>query len=160
MKKAFVAIGVLMVFVGGVFFVTKEKPLEEAVSTTMTVKAYFPNTKKDGMECEATYPAIRTIGKTVAPGRAALEELLKGPTITEREAGFITSIPDGAKINSLTITDGLAKVDFDETLDKGVAGSCRVASIHSQIKETLLQFPTITSVQVSINGRVDDILQP
>ncbi len=51
-------------------------------------------------------------------------------------------------------------VDFDETLEKAVGGSCRVAAIRSQITKTLLQFPSFKKVIISINGRTEDILQP
>ena len=64
------------------------------------------------------------------------------------------------RIQSLTVEDGVAKIDFDEQMEFQMGGSCRVAAIWAQITETLKQFPTIDSVEVSINGRTEDILQP
>ena len=93
-------------------------------------------------------------------GRASLEELFKGPTDTEKNAGFSTSINPGVKIQSLTIENGTAKVDFNEQLEYQVGGSCRVSAIRAQITQTLEQFPTIKNVIISINGRTEDILQP
>jgi len=107
------------------------------------------------------FPTERTIQKTETVARAALEELLKGPTDTEKNDGFfITSIPSGVELMNLTVTNGVAHADFNANLDKGVAGSCRVINIHAQITETLKQFPSITNVVISINGKTEGILQP
>lgn len=51
-------------------------------------------------------------------------------------------------------------IDFDERLEFQVGGSCRVAAISAQIRETLKQFPQVKEVIISINGRTEDILQP
>ncbi|MBZ9572400.1 GerMN domain-containing protein [Patescibacteria group bacterium] len=137
-------------------------PLKFKTVESLTVKVFFGNTKQDPqvLYCDRVYPAERRIAKTQALARAALEELLKGPTITEQNQGFFTSINPGVKIQSLTIENGVAKVDFNEKLEYRVGGSCRVTAIRAQIIETLKQFPTVDNVIISINGQVEDILQP
>lgn len=128
---------------------------------TMKVKVYFNNDELDPeFSCNKVFPIEREIPKTQTVARAALEELLKGSTEAEKEQGFFTSINPGVKIQSLTIEDGTAKVDFDEQLEFQVGGSCRVAAIRAQITGTLKQFPTVDDVIISINGRTEDILQP
>lgn len=127
----------------------------------ITVKAYFNNSKMDPeFSCNKVFPVERVVPKTLAVGRAALEELLKGVSDLEKDAGFFTSINSGVKIQSLTIENGVAKVDFNEQLEFQVGGSCRVSAIRAEITETLKQFPTVSSVVISINGRTEDILQP
>jgi len=127
----------------------------------MTVKAFFNNSQMDPeVSCNKVFPVERTVAKTPAVARAALEELLKGVTDGEKNAGFFTSINPGVKIQSLTIENGVAKVDFDEQLEAQVGGSCRVSAIRAEITETLKQFSTVKSVVISINGRTEDILQP
>ena len=91
--------------------------------------------------------------------RGSLEELLNGPTEAEKAQGYFTSIPAGSKPNSISIVDGQALVDFNEATESG-GGSCSMASRTAQITKTLLQFPTVTSVKLSINGRTQDIFQP
>jgi len=137
-------------------------PVNFKIGETMMIKAFFPNSKKDPemLDCAKVYPIERRIPKTVATARMAIEELLAGPDRVEVEAGYISSINSGVKINKLTISDGFAKIDFDNTLEAGVGGSCRVLSIRSQITETLKQFNTVKTVIISIDGRTDDILQP
>ncbi|MCJ7786739.1 GerMN domain-containing protein, partial [Patescibacteria group bacterium] len=128
---------------------------------TMTIKVYFNNDKLDPeFSCNKVFPVEREISKTQAVAMAALKELLKGTTQGEKEKGFFTNINSGVKIQSLTIENGVAKVEFDEQLEFQVGGSCRVAAIRAQITETLKQFPTVDSVIISINGRTEDILQP
>ncbi len=125
----------------------------------VTVKAFFGNSSK-GAECEKVVAVSRQIPKTAAIGRAAILELLEGPTAQETSAGYLSSINTGTALNTLTIVNGVARADFTEELDSGVAGSCRVSAIRSQIVETLKQFPTVKEVIISISGKSEDILQP
>ena len=129
---------------------------------TMTVKVFFGNSIFDPeiLDCQKNFAVERIIPKIEAVGRVALEELLAGPTDAEKAEGYFTSINPGVKIQSLVIANGIANVDFDEQLEFQVGGSCRVAAIASQIRETLKQFPTVTNVVISIDGRTEDILQP
>jgi len=130
-------------------------------SETMTLKAYFNNNNLDpGISCNKVFPVERTVPKTSTVARAAIEELLKGPTEAEKLRGFATSINPGVKIQSLTIENETAKIDFDEQLEFQVGGSCKVAVIRAQIIQTLKQFSTVKDVIISISGRTEDILQP
>lgn len=124
------------------------------------VKVFFSDAKQDQdvFDCGRVYPAGRIIDKTLSVGRSALEELLGGPTSEEKASGFSTSIPDGVEIQSLVIKDGVAKIDFNSAVETG--GSCRVSAIRAQITETLKQFPTVSDVVISVNGNVEEALQP
>jgi len=127
----------------------------------MIVKVYFNNSNLDPeFSCNKVFPVEREIPKTQAVARAALEELLKGASDSDKEQGFFTSINPGVKIQKLVIENGVAKVEFDEQLEFQVGGSCRVSAIRAQIRETLKQFPTVGEVIISIDGRTEDILQP
>ena len=133
----------------------------EAFAKSIVVKAYFNNSKMDPeASCNKVFSVDRIVFKTSAVARAALEELLKGPTAEEKAKGFFTSINSGVKIEKLTVENGVAKVEFNEQLEFQVGGSCRVSAIRWQIIETLRQFPAVKDVVISINGRTEDILQP
>lgn len=135
--------------------------LKYKIIETTKVKIYFNNSRLDPeYSCNKVFPVEREVSKTAAVARAALEQLLEGPTEAEKNQQYLTSINSGVKIQKLIIENGVAKVDFDETLEKAVGGSCRVSAIRAQITETLKQFPTVQSVIISINGRTEDILQP
>lgn len=128
---------------------------------TTKIKVYFNNDRLDPeVSCNKVFPTEREIIKTPAIARAALGELLKGPTVEEKADGFFSNINSGVEIQGLVIENGVAKVDFDETLERAVGGSCRVAAIRSEITQTLKQFSTVKEVLISINGRTEDILQP
>lgn len=131
-------------------------PVKLPKMDTMQVSVFF---NKFNQECEDVTAVKRLIQKTNAPARASLEELLRGPYFNERQ-DYSTNINSGVRIQSLSIDNGVAHVDFNDLLETAVAGSCRVLGIRSQIEKTLLQFDTIKSVVISIDGRVDDILQP
>jgi len=178
-----IIIFLVLVIIGLIIFLVFEQKTEE-VAETMKVKVFFNNSKLDPeFSCNMVFPVEREIAKTQAVARAALEELLKGPTDKEKEEGFLTSVPtreqiiqyrqlvlqnggqapyegDEIKINSLKIENGIALVDFSSELEAYGGGSCRVAAIRAQITQTLKQFPTVQEVIISMDGRTEDILQP
>lgn len=141
-----------------VSFKVKLVPTNDVIN----VQAYFSNSKLDPeITCEKVFAVNRVLPKTVAVARAALQELLKGPTAAEQFDGYVTNINEGVQINSLVIeNNGVAKVDFSDEMQKEVGGACRVTAIRAQIVETLNQFPTVKSVVISVNGNSEDILQP
>jgi spore germination protein GerM len=102
----------------------------------------------------------RRIGETRAVARAALAALLQGPTREETEAGYFSSINPGVELRNLELVEGVANVDFDGTISEGVAGSCLVSAIRAQITQTLLQFDTVDSVRITVEGSIESPLQP
>lgn len=127
----------------------------------VTVQAYFGNKRQALADtCREVFPVKRYVPKTEGVAKAALMELLAGPTAADRSAGYGTSLPSGVKLNSITVAGGVAIADFSPKLERGVGGSCRVAAIRAQIERTLKQFPTVEDVVISIDGRTEDILQP
>ena len=139
------------------------KEVTEETKEKMVVKISLSDSRfvnEPYFDCSKTIALEREVPKTQAVARAALEALLRGAIKEEINQGFVSNINSGVRIQSLTIKDGLAKVDFDEQLEFQVGGSCRVAAIRAQITETLKQFSTVNSVIISIDGRTEDILQP
>ncbi len=132
----------------------------EVSGETTTVKIHFSTMPEGSIECNTTAAVERIIPKTQAIARAALEELLKGPTQEEKAQSLFTSINPGVEIQSLTIENGVARVDFNQQLQYQVGGSCRIAAIHAEIADTLKEFPTVQEVIVSIDGETEMILQP
>ena len=156
-KKFLIILVSILVIIAGYFTFALKRPKEEKI----TLKIFFNNSKLDPeFSCNKVFPVEREVPKTLAVAKAALEELLKGPTDDEKSQGFFTSINTGVKIQSLKVENGTAKVDFDEQLEFQVGGSCRVSAIRAQITQTLKQFPTVKDVIISIDGRTEDILQP
>lgn len=114
------------------------------------------------------------IPRTLGVGRASLEALLWGP-VPGHQAGYTSAIPGPAEVLlhpqrseawgervrllSLTIQDGVARADFSPEMSAHSGGSLRVLLIRQQIEQTLLQFPTVNQVVITVGGR-SDMLEP
>jgi germination protein M len=96
------------------------------------VKVYF---LRDGK----VQTASRGVVSGPQIGRAAMIELLEGPSTPERAAGLATEIPAGTRLESLTIEDGAAYVELSESLHEAAA---------AQVVYTLTQFPTVRRVRL------------
>jgi len=129
---------------------------------TISIKLYFPNSviDKGFLDCNIVRPTTRTIPYTLATGEASLRELIKGPTAQELSQGFQTQIDSNTTIKSLSIKDGTAYVKFSKDIQNKNLGLCAGQFIVAQVRETLLQFPTIKKVDFSVEGLVGDFIQP
>ncbi len=123
------------------------------------IKIYFADSKNQNTNCDKTIASERQIIKTPKIAQAAIETLLDGPNTQEKESGLTTAIPAGSELNSVSITNGTAFADFNQTTESG-GGSCSMTQRIAQIKQTLLQFPTIQKVTLSIDGKTESIFQP
>lgn len=158
MKKILIVSVLVVIIITATMILINQRGAREEL---VTIEVFFNNTNLDPeFSCNKVFPVERSVVKNGGLERLAILELLKGPTQSEVEQGFLTSINSGVKINSLSIARGKAMIDFDEQLEFQVGGSCRVAAISAQIRETLKQFSGVEEVIISINGRTDDILQP
>lgn len=137
-------------------------PLSFVPTASVEVKAFFGNTERDPMSlvCGVAYPVARRVPESEDLLHAALRELLHGPTLLEQRQKFFTSIPPNVDIRSVKIAEGRVSVDFSSALSRGVAGSCRVAAIRSQIERTLKQFSSVEEVVISVEGETEEALQP
>lgn len=109
-----------------------------------TVAATFVRGEKVGT-------AHRRVAPTSAVGRAALEQLLAGPTAEEQAAGLATAIPKGTKLLGLDIANGTATVDLSGEFVSG-GGSLSVRERLAQVVFTLTQFPSVDGVTFRIDG--------
>jgi hypothetical protein len=126
-----------------------------------SVSLYFTNAEKNpgAADCSKVFATTRTIASTSAIARAALEELLRGPTEAERAQSFASEIPAGTRLRDITIAGGVARADFSRELNSA-AGSCRVTAVRAQIERTLRQFPSVQRVIISVEGNSEEALQP
>ena len=152
---------VISVTLASVLSQIQSPPPNGSNGNTMTVQVFFLNSifNPGFIDCNVVHPIVRTIPQTLAVGMASLEELIKGPTTTEETQGYSTSINDDITIQSFSISNGVAYVDLSQELQDTNTGLCAGQFIHAQIKETLLQFSTVNSVVISINGDVN-FVQP
>lgn len=165
LKSLIIPLGIVILLAGIIvlgIFTQKTLIQREQKHETIEVNLFFGNTLKnpEAMDCQLVYPVQREVETTPQIAQATLEELLKGLTEKEKTQGYITGINQGVEIKKISIENGILKVDFNSKLEEGIGGSCLTATIRSQITQTLKQFPTVKEVIISIDGRIEDILQP
>ena len=133
-----------------------EEPLTQEVSV------FFGNTIFDplGLDCRSVFRVTRRVEGEFEIEKKSLEALLAGPFTEEKATGYISTINSRVSIRHFDIRDKVAHVDFDKTFEEGVAGSCRVIHIRSEIESTLMQFGTVHEVVISVEGRTEGVLQP
>jgi hypothetical protein len=114
---------------------------------TTSLRLYFVRGDELGV-------AQRYVPRTSAVATAAIKALLKGPSATEKSARLSTTLATGVRLNSLTIRDGVARVDVSSRFSDSGAGLDDAHSLlpAAQIVYTLTQFPTVRRVAI----RVDD----
>ena len=94
---------------------------------------------------------IRKIKPTVAPLKAAIEELLATPREYSKELGNYWQGKD-LKLKSVTITDGVATIHISGE-GPFVGGVCDEPRITEQMEKTAMQFSSVNSVKVFVNDK-------
>jgi spore germination protein GerM len=124
-----------------------------------TVKAYFNNGVLDEtLACATVFPVVREV--SAANPEAAFEELTRGVTANEGDAGFFTALSPGVRVQKVTTEENRMIVDFNAHLQGGVeAGSCRARAIRAQIEETAKQFPGVSTVVISVDGNEENVFE-
>jgi spore germination protein GerM len=107
--------------------------------------------KKIGCE-DSVVPVTRTIRKTAAPLKAALEELLSTPPETG-ENPKLQNFWKGRNLRVRSVSIRRSTVTIHLSGEVFVAGVCDQPRIESQIEETARQFPTVKRVKVFIGKR-------
>lgn len=127
-----------------------ENPGEQINSIQNTnLTLYFANEAGDALVQETRkvhYSSNISLEKLI------MEELLDGP---ETE-GLRSAIPDGTKLMSASVVDGVCYVSLDETFrnqDYSVNESIVIYSIVNSLSE----LKTISKVQISVNGDTDGV---
>lgn len=88
---------------------------------------------------------------TTTPLKTAIEELLSVHTRDYGMSGLTTALYQNSfTVSSVVITGNHADVDLTGSIMIG--GICDHPRIQEQMKRTILQFPTITTYQIKLNG--------
>ena len=129
---------------------------------TITIKVYFHNEKLNPnmLDCTKFFATERTIPKTRAVARAALDELFKGTTEGERKREFSSAPPEDTRdiIRGLSVKDGVAYLNFKKSIFEklgNTTSSCG-SGFYSSIEATLKQFKSIKKVVYAVEGNAND----
>lgn len=123
-----------------------ENPGEQINSiqnTTLTL--YFSNENGDGLIKEVREDVYYS--SNVSMEKLIMEQLLEGPTVK----GAKSAIPTGTKLVTVSVVDGVCYVSFDEAF-KNQDYKVNEAIVIYSIVNSLSELPTISKVQISVNG--------
>ena len=124
---------------------------KETAAKELTVKVYYPN--DDGTKLVAVSRKIKTDKEDKYT--AVMRSLLAGT----QEKGQTVIIPKQAKLQSVKVADGTAKVSFSRELAKNfVGGSTGEEMLVGSIVDTLTEFPEVKRVQILIDGKAIESL--
>ena len=130
-------------------------PAPSKSDSVRTVYAYFPNRELGSIsDCSLVFPLARELpGDSRSLARGAVFYLLMGVTDEEEDAGYFSRLPAGLRLNSISLEEGIATLDFSHHLMQ-LDRSCGIDRVRAQIEQTLAQFMTVDAVVIRVNGRV------
>jgi spore germination protein GerM len=136
--------------------VVNTQPAQNQNPKTVTFNVFFgkENDSSDPTSTLCARAIVRIVPYTSATAQAALVELFKGPTASEKQQGYYSCFfHTDVVVKSLKIENGIATVDFSKEYTEGCGGasSCSQAA-RNAVKNTLTQFPSIKSVKILIEG--------
>ncbi|MBQ6780475.1 MAG: GerMN domain-containing protein [Treponema sp.] len=132
-------------------------PDPKPVAATTTAKLCFVSIDGDGSVNRRQIS--RTVTKNDSPLAGNIQLLLAGPTPSERQKGCRSLIPEGTRLLTASVRDGVASLNFSEEFEYnqrvGVEGYIGQLM---QIVYTATEFGTVNSVQFLIDGQKKEYL--
>jgi hypothetical protein len=117
---------------------------------------YFIEVGEDGAVVRTR--VIRPMPATDSPLADAIQLLLQGPTVDERNRGLISLIPPGTRFLSAQVRGSTAYLSFSEEFQFNTYGVEGYIGQLRQIIWTATEFPNVSDVQILIEGRRIDYL--
>ena len=102
--------------------------------------------------------STRKIEKSDSPMMSAINAVIKGVNEEESNRGLMSLVPEGSELLGATVSDGVALLDFNESFEYNNFGFQGTLYQLKQIVYTATAFPTVSSVQILINGEKCDYL--
>lgn len=120
-------------------------------AATMDISVYYPDVNATGLVAVTKTVKAQEADKY----QAAVEALLAGTDDKKLTAVF----PKKAKLRKVSVSGGVAKVDFDKNLISGfVGGSTGEEMLVGSLVNTLTEFSEIKKVQILVEGKEIDSL--
>ncbi len=134
-----------------------EETEEEPVEREETITLYFRN----GVENqESLVPEQRTVANVTDPLRAAMEELIKGPSPGTQSRAVL---PDTVRVLDIGVADGVCTVNVSleiltDANQVGLSTSSEVLAF-AAIANTLTEFEGVNRVRLLVEGRQSGMLE-
>lgn len=134
--------------------------LKLLTTQTSDLNIFFQNDRLNNTQaCDIVFPVLRTVAQTSAVGRAALIELLRGPTEEEETEGYRIGLPESFEISSLIISGGVATVDLSSVIVQTLS-LCVQKHVYSQITNTLDRVPNVEEVRIILDSDPNQEFKP
>ena len=135
--------------------VQQNPPAPKPAANTIKTKICFVAIDSDG-------PVIRKeVTRSVekdSPMGDALRMLLAGPSSTEAKTGCRSLIPEGTRLLSASVKNGIANLNFSEEFQFNQFGAEGSLAQLMQVVYTATNFSTVKGVQILIEGQKRDYL--
>ena len=126
---------------------TPQEEISDEQFRSTIVKLYFLNTSSGELESENRSVDAKILIND--PCVSLLNLLIEGPS----NASLSKTIPDGTKVNKVTIKGDMAIVDFSkEFIDNHPGGATEEGNTIYSIVNTLTQLTEINSIKITIDG--------
>lgn len=124
----------------------KPESTKQEEQKTLTVRVYYPN--EEGTKL---LPVTREVSlEKQDKYTAAISSLLLGT----KEKGQANIFPKKTKLQSVKVENGIAKVSFNQDLQKNfVGGSTGEEMLVGSVVDTLTEFPEVKKVQILIEQK-------
>lgn len=169
-KYLAVGVAVVLIIAGGWWYINRSsesavtdttqlpttQSTEDLSPKTTTFSVYFgkENDPSDPSSILCAHAVTRTVPYTTGVAQAALAELFKGPTASEKQQGYYGCFfQTDIAVKSVQIENGVATVDVSRQYTEGCGGASACSqSSRNAVRNTLTQFPSIESVRILIEG--------
>ncbi len=125
-------------------------PESSEIVATMSAKLCFAEVDGDGAVIRREI--LRKVAKSKSPLTNNIKLLLEGPNYTESQNGCSTMIPEGSKLLSASIKEGIAYLNFSKDFEFNRLGIEGYQTQLMQIVYTATEFSTVNAVQFLIDG--------
>jgi hypothetical protein len=125
---------------------------------TRAARLWFVKVDREGAIELAAVSRSLPVGDS--PLRDNLAALLAGPSTAERESGVVSLIPAGTALRSVAVKGDTATIDFSEQFRFNALG---IEGLRAQLRQVVwaaTEFPTVSRVQVLIDGKRVEYLAP
>ena len=129
--------------------VEAQEETQEEDTKQQTLTIYFVRIKDDNTI--ALVPVTRQVDYSPAILTNTVNSLLQGNTAEEAQNGLFHYIPSNSVLNSASVSQGVATLDFNEDFQFNELGSAGTKAQLYQIIFTCTAIPSIDSVQITIN---------
>ena len=126
------------------------------IPSVMNVKLWFVQIDSDGSVSRRE--VSRQLSKNSSPLASAIDSLLAGPQLAEKNKGCMTLIPAGTKLLNASVKNGVALLSFSEEFEYNTYGVEGYLGQLQQIVYTATAFSTVNSVQFLLDGQKKDYL--